>query len=164
MHHNYFSKYTIGEIVYLSSDLSNIAIFSKGKTRFGPTDLTIANPEWPAFPAVNLETSDGVQCLSVGEPEIATQYAVKRPLKAGERYRCLKTNFRVTQCFDECRAAIIEIDRGAYQSHMYVDNCQGMIILSEVHDLSAGIPLSAKWLRGQVGILAHPDYPKCRPF
>lgn len=170
--YNQISKYIKkGEVVYLSSDLSDIAVFSKERTRFGPTDLTIANPEWPSFPAVYSETSDGVQCVSVGEPETTTQYAVKRPLKAGEEYRCLKTVFRVVKCFYECRAAIIEIDRplsggkpGAYQSYMYVDNCRGVTILSTIADLRKGIPLNAEWLRGNVGILAHPDYPRCRPL
>jgi hypothetical protein len=170
--YNQISKYIKkGEVVYLSSDLLDITVFSKERTRFGPTDLTIANPEWPAYPAVNLGMPDGVQCVSVGEPEIATQYAVKRPLRAGEQYRCLKTIFRVVQCFWECRAAIIEIDRplsgdkpGAYQSYMYVDNCRGVIILSTIADLRKGIPINAEWLRGEAGILAHPDYPRCRPL
>jgi hypothetical protein len=159
------------EIVYLSSDLSHIAIFSKERTRFGPPDLTIANPEWPSYSATYFKTGDGVQCLSIGEPTISDQYAVKRPLRAGEEYSCLRTNFRVVQCFYECRAAVIQMDRplsggqsGAYQSYMYLDNCRGAVILSEVSDFSKGIPLNAKWLRGEVGILAHPDYPKCRPF
>ncbi len=166
------SKYTSkDEIVYLSSDMLDIAIFSKERTRFGPTDLTIANPVWPSSFAKYYQSADGVQCISVGKPEISIEYAVKRPLKAGEEYSCRRTKFRVTKCFNECRAAIIEIDRplsgnrpGSYQSYMYLDNCRGAIILSVISDLSKGIPLNAEWLRGEIGILAHPDYPKCRPF
>jgi hypothetical protein len=170
--YKHISKYlSANEVVYLSSDLLNIAVFSKEKTRFGPTDLTIANPDWPSFSATYFETGDGVQCISVGKSEISDQYAVKRPLTAGEQYSCLRTTFRVVQCFYDCRAAIIEMNRplsgnqsGTYQSYMYLDNCRGAIILSETSDLSTGIPLNAEWLRGEIGILAHPDYPKCRPF
>lgn len=170
--HERISKYILrNEVVYLSSDMSDITIFSRERTRFGPTDLTIANPEWPSSIAKYYETNDGVQCISVGESELSIEYAVKRPLTAGEQYRCLRTTFRVVQCFYECRAAIIKMARplsggqpGAYQSYMYLDNCRGAVILSEVNDLSKGIPLDAEWLRGEVGILAHPNYPKCRPF
>lgn len=167
-----FSKYVAkNEVAYLSTDLGQVAIFSKTRTRFGPTDLTVANPVWPSFPAKSFQTGDGVQCVSVGEAGIAIQYAVKRPLKLSEQYKCLGTTFRVTECFYECLAAIIEIDRplsggkpGAYQQYIYVDNCRGVLILGGTTDLSKGIPLNAEWLRGEVGILAHPDYPKCRSF
>ncbi len=159
------------EIVYLSSDLSDVAVFSKYRTRFGPTDLTISNPDFPSSPATYFETAEGVRCLSIGSSETSDEYAIKRPIKSGERYSCLRSKFRVAQCFYECKAAIIEVDRplsggqpGAYQSYMYVDNCRGVIILSVIADLRQGIPLNAEWLRGEVGILAHPDYPRCRPF
>lgn len=159
------------ETVYLSTDLAHVAVFSKHRTRFGPTDLVIANIEWPSSSATYFETDAGVQCLTVGKSEISIEYAVKRPLTAGENYTCLRTTFRVVQCFYECKAAIIEMDRplsggqpGAYQSYMYVDNCRGVLILGVVADLREGIPLNAEWLRGEVGILVHPDYPKCHPF
>lgn len=158
-----------GEIIYISIDLANVAVFSESATRFGPTDLTIANPEWPASPARRFTTDDRVQCVSIGSLETSDEYAVKRPIKFGEQYSCLRTKFRVAQCFDDCSAAIIEMDRpysgkkpGTYTSYMYVDDCRGALIISEINDFSQGIPLSAKWLRGEVGILAHPDYPKCR--
>lgn len=157
------------EIVYLSSDLANVAVFSKRKTRFGPTDLTISNPDYPSSPAEQFETDDGVQCWSIGPSETSVEYAIKRPIKLGEQYSCLRTNFRVVKCFDDCKAAIIEmkpLSSGPedYMSFMYVDNCRGVIILSVVADLREGIPLNAEWLRSEAGILAHPDYPKCRPF
>src|SRR5688572_10570049 len=82
------------EFVYLSSDLAHVAVFSKQRTRFGPTDLAIANPEWPSSPATYFETSEGVQCLSIGDPAISSQYAVKRPIKMGEKYNCFHTLFR----------------------------------------------------------------------
>jgi hypothetical protein len=164
-HHRPSEQTSKNEILYLSSDLAHAAIFSKDTAYFGPADLTFPSP------AKYLETSDGVQCLSVGKSGLSIQYAVKRPLTAGENYTCLGTKFRVVRCFEECRAAIIEMDRplnggrpGAYQSYMYVDNCRGMLILGVVADLRNGIPLNAEWLRGEVGILAHPEYPKCRSF
>ena len=159
------------EIVYLSSDLANVAVFSKSKTRSGPTDLTISNPDYPSSPAAQFETDDGVQCWSIGPSETSDEYAVKRPIKLGEQYSCLRTNFRVLECFNECKAAIIEMDRpysgeqpGAYRSYMYVEDCRGLLIIGRASDLREGIPLDAEWLRGEVGILSHPNYPKCRSF
>lgn len=158
------------EVIYMSLDSADVAVFSKKRTRFGPTDLTIVNPEWPAYPARHFITEDRVQCVSIGSSDNSDEYAVRRPIKLGEQYNCVRTKFRVTKCFEDCRTAIIEIDRplsggkpGSYQSYMYLDNCRGALILSEIADLSNGIPLNAEWLRGEVGILAHPDYPKCRP-
>jgi hypothetical protein len=154
------------EIAYLSKDRANAAIFTKETARFGPADLA-----WPVFSAKHFKTEDGVQCISVGEKGTSIEFAVKRPLTEGETYSCLGTLFRVTQCFYECRAAIIEMDRelsggrpGIYHSYMFLDNCRGAIVLSEINDFSKGIPINAEHLRGKVGILPHPDYPKCRPF
>lgn len=154
------------ETRYLSLDLANVAIFTKETASFGPADLA-----WPVLSAKYFKTSDSVQCISIGASATSIEFAVKRPLSEGENYRCLGTTFRVAKCFDECKAAIIEINRslsgnqpGTYQSYMYFDNCRGAIVLSEINDFSKGIPLNAEWLRSEVGILAHPDYPKCRPF
>jgi hypothetical protein len=159
------------EFIYLSSDLDHVAVFSKDRTCFGPTDLTIVNKEWPASPAIYFETSQGVRCVSIGTAENSSQYAIKRPIKTEEQYSCLGTTFRVVRCFDNCKAAIIEKGEpmsgsrgGTYNSYMYVENCRGLIVLGVVSDLRKGIPLNAEWLRGEVGILAHPDYPRCRPF
>ena len=161
--HRMNEKTSKNEILYLSSDLAHAAIFSKDTAYFGPADLTFPSP------AKYLKTNIGVQCVSVGKSGMSIEYAVKRPLTAGESYSCLGTKFRVIRCFEKCKAAIIEMDRalsggqsGAYHSYMYVDNCRGMLILGVVSDLQNGIPLNAEWLRGEVGILAHPEYPKCR--
>jgi hypothetical protein len=112
---------------------------------------------------------DNVRCVSVGMPGNSVEFAVKRPIRMGEEYKCLRTSFRVSRCFDDCKGAIIEILRplsgnavGTYKASMYVESCRGVIILSAAFDLAEGIPLSASWLRGEVGILADPDYPKCR--
>lgn len=159
------------EIVYLSGDREHVAVFSKERTRFGFTSLVISNREWPSYPAAYLPKKDGVHCLSVGSRGDSDEYAIKRPLREGELYKCLATTFRVSQCFDECRAAIIEIDRplsgsheGTLKNFMYVDNCRGVIILAGMSDLSKGVPLNAEWLQGEVGILPDPTYPNCRRF
>lgn len=159
------------EIIYLSSDRQHVAVFSKERSRFGFTNLVIANREWPSSPAVYLQTNDGVQCLSVGSQGNSDEYAIKRPFREGESYKCLTTTFRVSKCFDECRAAIIEINwrlsgdrEDTLKRYMYVDNCRGVIILGGVSDLSQGIPLNAEWLQGEVGILSDPTYPSCRRF
>lgn len=160
-----------GEIVYLSSDMEHVAVFSKDKTRFGPTNLTIVNQEWPSSPARYFDLGQGLSCISVGSEGSSLEYAIKRPIKINDKFKCLKTEFQVIRCFNKCRAAIIEIDRplsggrkGTLEASMYVENCRGVIILSAVTDLSEGIPLSAEWLRGEVGILADPAYPNCRSF
>lgn len=159
------------EIIYLSSNRDYVAVFSKDRARYGPMDLAISNPDWPTSPATYVKTGDGVQCLSVGPEGYSIEYAIKRPVRKDDTYNCLKTRFLVTRCFDECRAAIIEIDRrlsgnrrGILKASMYIDNCRGVIILGAVSDLSKGIPLNAEWLHGEVGILADPAYPNCESF
>jgi hypothetical protein len=99
------------------------------------------------------------------------EFAIKRPIRTGQQYQCLETSFRVTQCFDYCKAAIIEILRplsgnvaGTYKDSMYVDSCRGVIILGTLSDLSEGVPLNAELLQGEVGILSDPAYPNCRRF
>jgi hypothetical protein len=155
------------EVRYQSSDLDHVAVFSKERTRFGPPDLT-TDPDWPASPAKYIRINGNVWCMSVGKQGYAHEYAVRRPIKLHDSYKCLRTTFHVVRCFDECSAAIIEIGfplsgnrPGTYKGSMYVDDCRGVIILGVVSDLSKGIPLNAEWLRGEVGILAHPDYPRC---
>jgi len=104
----------------------------------------------------------------MGAPGNNVEYAIRRPIRAGDRYRCLGTTFRVTRCFAECRAAVVEIDAplsggvpGTRKTYMYVDSCVGVLAFSQIADLAQGIPLDAVWLRGNVGILADPSYPEC---
>lgn len=151
------------EILYASSDLRQIFIFAQDGFHAGPVLEFV--PEYPPPPVRYFETSDGVQCASIGHSD-TTDFAIKRPIRVGERYRCGTTLFRVAQCFDNCRAAIIEIEarlvnNGTLTSHMYVDNCSGVLVFSQTGNLTEGIPLSAAWLRGDVGILPHRDYPNC---
>ena len=50
------------------------------------------------------------------------------------------------------------------KGYMYVDSCVGMLAFSDFGDLAEGIPPSAPWLRGEVGILADPSYPECNLY
>jgi hypothetical protein len=154
------------DIVYISGDLQHVAVFSPTSARFGPR-LALGT-DWPSSPARYFEPSEHVQCVSVGPPGNppgnTVEFAIKRPIRAGERYRCLTTSFRVIRCFDRCRAAVIEIvsqlgghARGTLTSHMYVDACLGVVVISSFADnLTEGIPHEAPLLRGRVGILADP--------
>jgi hypothetical protein len=106
----------------------------------------------------------------MGIPGNTTEYAIKRPIRTGERYQCGRTSFRVIRCFADCRAAVIEYDTrfadnlGAPEGYLYVNGCLGILAFSPTGDLAEGIPLAAELLRGNVGILADPNYPGCRSF
>lgn len=112
-------------------------------------------------------TADNVQCVSVGRPGNTTEYAVRRPIRAGDRYTCLGASFEVALCTDGCRSAIIRVEQarapdiGPFRSQMYVDSCRGVLIISDTGDLAEGVPLDALLLRSPVGILADPSYPAC---
>lgn len=161
------------EIVYVSSDQDRVAIFTPETARFGENPLAFSAAIWPSATARYFDTADGVQCVSVGPLAHAEDFAIKRPLRDGETYQCLATSFRVTRCFQGCRAAVIERvstlggnDNGTLKTYMYVNDCLGVLILSlrPNADFEEGIPLDAEWLRGSVGILPHRDYPRCTPF
>ena len=152
------------EIVYASPDLRHIIVFTPERVEFGPPlDFM---PETRPNPPRYFEPSEGVQCVSIGIPENSIEYAIKRPIKAGERYRCGRTSFRVTRCFGDCQAAVVEVTdrRGIVTEHLYVNRCLGILAFSHSGDPAEGIPLSAELLRGNVGILADPQYPDCRAF
>ena len=156
------------DIVYIGSDLNQAAVFTGEEVRFGPTDLTLYNPDWPRSPVRYSRSKDDVECLSVGLLWNSNEYAIKRPIKLNETYKCQKTSFRVTRCFYQCNAAIIEIKRPlsnnmkkTRKAYMYVEGCRGIIIFSEDYNIGKGIPLDAKWLRGSVGVLADKKYPDC---
>lgn len=157
------------DIKYVSSDLGHAAFFSRDRARFGPT-LALSD-DWPSSPARYFETSDRAQCVSVGPPGNTVEFAVKRPIRVGERYNCLTTSFRVIRCFNDCRAAVVErvwlrggLGRGNFKSYMYVDSCSGVIAFSSSGKLIEGIPAYAELLRGTMGILASLEYPKCNRF
>jgi hypothetical protein len=46
---------------------------------------------------------------------------------------------------------------------MYVNSCLGVLAFSS-ENLAGRISLAAELLRGNVGILADPNYPDCRSF
>lgn len=158
------------EIRYLSLDHRRVMVFSGGTGRsggihnYGPPDPNNPNPPYPMR---EFHTADGVRCISVGPPGITDEFAVRRPIRAGDRYACLGSKFEVTHCTADCRSAIIgvETSRGPgldpIRSQMYVDSCRGVLILSDTGDLLEGVPLNARLLRDSVGILADPDYPAC---
>lgn len=155
------------EIRYVSSDLSNAMVFSEGSSRAGHI---LAFSPGAVLPSSTREvrTDDGIQCLSAGPPGSSVEYAIKRPIREGDRYTCLRSAFRVTRCFADCRAAIVEVDvpfgggvPGTSKAYMYVDSCLGLLAWSDTGDFDEGIPLDALWLRGSVGILADSSYPEC---
>ena len=150
------------KITYISSDLRHVAIFSAESARFGPR-LALSE-DWPSSPARYLQLHDGVQCVSVGRPGNTDEFAVKRPIRIGERYACLSTFFKVTHCYEGCQAAVIQrvsklgANRaGTLKDYMYVDRCLGVLAFSSSEDLRKGIPPYGPWLRGTVGILADRD-------
>ena len=156
------------EIVYASTDLRHLVVFGRDGARFGPP--LDYRPGHPPAATRYFEPEHGVRCVSIGIPGNTTEYAIKRPISAGERYRCGRTSFRVVRCFAHCRAAIIEHDSrladnlGAPEGYMYVNSCLGVLAFSSTGDPARGIPLAAELLRGNVGILADRNYPDCQSF
>ena len=159
------------DIRYVSTDLGHVLVFTPVGARFG--DLLALSPGiWPTQPVEIVPAGDGVQCISIGPADSSNsvQIAIKRPLRAGDRYSCLRESFQVIRCFENCRAAVIEAQSPAsgdnprhdpLKSYLYVDNCRGLLVYSVVRNLADGMPLSAMWLRGNVGVLADPRYPAC---
>jgi len=157
-------------VVYVSSDLSFASAFTKDGAQLSVP--MFAYGILSSSPARYFETSDSVQCVSIGSPGNSTEFAIKRPIKAGEQYRCLETNFKVVRCFEDCQAAVVEIGTpltsadgvNVYRRQMYVDRCLGVLIFniySPNGNLTDAIPLDAQLLRGQAGILADRNYPDC---
>lgn len=158
------------ETVYLSSDLFHVAVFTKEDARFG-NDLALSRTIWPSSSVKYFEPAEGIYCVSLEPSPGDTQFAIKRPITLGEKFQCLKTHFRVVRCYFDCRAAVIEVKSplgnnlpGFLKSYIYVDDCFGILAFDVSRNLKKGMPPSAPWLRGPVGILASPDYPECRPF
>jgi hypothetical protein len=159
------------DIIYVSTDLGRIAVFTKNSARFG-SDLAVSDVAWPSSPAKYLDIDNNTKCVSIG-PEFNTiEFAIKRPIRMEERYSCFKTKFRVAQCFSDCRAAVVEREyplpglnnRETMKSYFYVDSCLGVLAFSRDNGLEDAIPHNAEWLRGSVGILADKDYPSCSRF
>jgi hypothetical protein len=151
-------------IMYASHDPSQFILFSADGARFGP--MLSFLPQHPPDATRYFQPAEGVQCVSMGVPGNTEDYAIKRPIRAGDRYQCLTTSFRVVRCFEVCRAAVIQrevrsADSGPRTSSFYVWNCQGIIAFSDSADMTQGIPFDALLLLGNVGILADPAYPAC---
>ena len=156
------------EIQYVSTDLRHVMIIANETARIGD-ELALSAKVWPSVPAQRIHGLNGVECLSLGSGGNTVEFAIRRPIKAGDRYSCLRSSFTVTRCFEECEAAVIEVERpltgldnrGTRKAYLYVDSCRGLLVASEVADLAKGIPVDAVWLRGEVGALADLDNPKC---
>lgn len=159
------------DIRYVSTDLSHVLVFSRAGARFGDL-LALSAGIWPTRPAEIVPTGGGVQCVSIGPSGSSStvEIAIKRPLLAGDRYNCLRSSFRVIRCFENCRAAIVERQspgggddprHDPLKSYMYVDSCRGLLAYSVVRNMIDSMPLDAMWLRGDVGVLAGPRYPRC---
>ena len=162
-----------GEIRYLSLDHARAFVFSGRTARSGSIEAYAVPPPnqpTPPDPMRTFRTADDVQCVSVGPPGDSIEFAVRRPIRAGDRYTCLGSSFEVTHCTDDCRSAIIRVehprapDIGPFRSQMYVDSCRGVLIWSDIEDLVEGVPLNAFLLRDPVGILADPSYPACNYY
>lgn len=139
-------------------------MFSANGATFGP--LLDVSGAFPSVATRYLEPSPGVQCLSIGPAENNDDYAVKRPIRALDQFQCRSTRFRVLRCVQNCRAAVIqrEVTRPnnrRERSTIYVDACIGIVAFSDSEDMEDGVPLEAAILRGEVGILADPNYPRC---
>ena len=159
------------DIRYVSTDLGRVLVFTRAGARFG--DLLALSPGiWPTQPAEVVPAGEGVQCISIGPPgsSSAVQIAIKRPLRVGDRYRCLRASFRIIRCFEDCRAAVVERQspgsgnnpqHDPLKSYLYVDSCRGLLAYSVIGNLAEAMPLNAMWLRGEVGVLADPRYPAC---
>ena len=155
----------VGTILYSSPDPRYVMAFSPDGARSGPLlDFRPANrPEQIR----SSEPSRGVRCISVGPATDPTDYAIRRPLRAGDSFECGSARFRVSRCVAECRAAVIQVEHQlgngrTLPSSMFVDSCLGVLAFSHEADMVNGIPFEAMMLLGDVGLLADPNYPRCR--
>jgi hypothetical protein len=154
------------DIKYISSDLRHVIVFSDKDAR--SSSSLAYSPLWPATPAKYFDAGSGIGCASIGPQGNTTEYAIKRPFKLNEQYKCLKTRFKVIECFRNCDSAVIEITRrltgnrgGTRKAYMLASRCAGVLVISEVNDLRRGIPIDAEWLRSPVGILSDPADASC---
>ena len=150
--------------MYASHDPSQFILFSGDGVRSGP--LLSFLPQHPPDAARYFEPSEGVQCVSIGVSGNTDDYAIKRPIRSGDRYQCLTTAFQVVRCFEDCRAAVIQrqvqlASNRLRTTSLYVRNCHGIIAFSNEADMAQGIPFDAMLLLSNVGILADPAYPDC---
>jgi hypothetical protein len=156
-------------ITYVSADLGHAASFSSDRATLGAPPGLLAI--WPSSPVRYFTSEDNIQCASVGSSGDSIEYAIKRPLKQGEKYTCISSIFRIVKCFWYCKSAVIEVSHrlggnrsGYLKSFIYADSCSGVLAFSQNGDLAKRIPLDAEWVRGPIGILANKTYPKCRSF
>ena len=154
-------------INYVSSDSRFVMVFSDAGFRSG-NFTALDDGRWPDYPKRAVDDNAGMKCISVGVEGNIEEFAIKRPIKIGEQYKCVGTAFKVERCFEGCASAIIKRDipltggrKGTLPSYMLVDRCSGMLAFSPFKDITNGIPLDAVLLRGAVGILADKNSPGC---
>lgn len=147
------------EVRYISSDSRFAMVVGKTTARAGPIEA-LDQGRWPDYPKRDIQAG-GIQCVSVGPPGNTEEYAVKRPLKLGETYKCEGASFKVEHCFEQCMSAIVKREApltgnrsGTLPTYMLVDRCAGIIAISPMKELTPSIPLDALILRESVGILA----------
>ncbi|MEG3145519.1 hypothetical protein U1839_12735 [Sphingomonas sp. RT2P30] len=149
------------QAVYISIDYAHVMVFAEHAFRTG--DLhALMEGLYPNVPAKSLQLPGGISCFSIGYPGISEEFAIKRPIKLGEKYQCRGSIFTVQKCFQDCKSAVIfrEIipsgpprsDGAKVPSYMLVDECRGMVALNYTNDLSASIPHNSLLLRGEMGI------------
>jgi len=155
---------------YISTDMDSVIVFEEGKVRFGPF-LAISAAAWASSTASYISPSDKIQCVSMGPRDNSVEFAIKRPIRVDDHYKCGRTTFVVTRCFMNCRSAVVLVEArlgagrpGILKSYMYVDDCLGLVAYSQIKDFTAGIPLDVPFLRSEVGVLASKSYPQCRLF
>lgn len=150
---------------YVSTDLRFAMSFKNGSAIIGP--LVVLRDDHSPFPLKFIGHNPQMKCLSVGPEGNTDEFALKRPIVLGDRYKCLKTSFIVETCFENCKSAVLRRETpisngiGTLTAYMLVNQCRGMTAFSQVGDLRNGIPLDAVVLRGNAGILSTTITPRC---
>lgn len=150
--------------------MTSVIVFKGDEVKFGPF-FALSPVAWAPSTASYISPTGDIECVSMGPRDNSVEFAIKRPIRAADRYKCGRTKFVVLRCFMDCRSAVVLIERrlgagrpGTLGSYLYVDDCLGVIAYSQIKDFTAGIPIDAPWLRSGVGVLASDDYPHCRLF
>jgi hypothetical protein len=155
---------------YVSTDMASVIVFKGKEVKFGPF-FALSPVAWAPSIASYVSPADDVQCVSMGPRDNSEEFAIKRPIRVADHYKCRRTKFVVLRCFMNCRSAVVRMERplgegapGTLTSYLYVDDCLGVTAFSQIKDFTAGIPIDAPWLRSSVGVLANNSYPRCRLF
>ncbi|CAN5244499.1 hypothetical protein BH10PSE14_BH10PSE14_11700 [soil metagenome] len=161
------------QAVYLSIDYAHVMVFTEHDFRTGDLHALLEGL-YSNVPAKSLRLPGGISCISIGHSGSSEEFAIKRPIKLGEKYQCLGSIFTVQKCFQDCKSAVVfrEIvpsgpprsDGLKIPSYMLVDECRGMVALNYTNDFSAGIPHNSLLLRGDMGILNTKSLSACERY